>query len=679
MMKCLVVVQMSKTYVLNWIDALAKTYDQNKDNIGKTKDGILIPVSHIAVNIPLQINLDADGNFKGADVIEDRDDRRTIIPATEKSAVRTTGITPMPLDDTLAYIAKDCYPNLIKNDKDAERYPKYIKLLKSFTDYVNENCSDTVKKQVNAIYKYISNNNLLSDLLLKAHLFGNELTSVSEIPNKWKGKNKPEIYEAIGSSGDLSKTYVRFNVRGLGLDITNSFEDKALYKAWEDYYMSIIKDHTGIDYTDWSNPNVVLASTFPKGILRSKPKAKLISANDKTTFTYRGRAIEPEDIATIGYLKLQKATHALSWLLNKQGLFVGGRYYLAWGLGSKQASNLLADNSLTQQLVQEYSAWLNQEEKKEPYTDKELATAYRKSLMSGKNNFHGLRLEDNVFIMEIDTATQARADITSYQSMELGQYLSKIDKWYKKISLPRLNRQTGELVDTNYTLRTIADMVNGTKANDDLKKNTISKMMDTILGSQRVSESILMSLYNKSIRPLGFNKNDIGAKYHGWKPTLRVASKLFKTKYAGTYSWGRITKMLSDNINDRSYLYGRLLAVADVLEGDTIRKKQIDRPTNAQRYMSAFAQRPADTWKTIYMNAQPYFLKSKGYRSGQILIDHIFDKLNLNDENIKHLNAPLDGKFLIGYSQQKAAWFKEIAEKKQAKEKQSEKVEEGED
>ena len=30
---------MSKTYVLNWIDALAKTYDQNKDNIGKTKDG----------------------------------------------------------------------------------------------------------------------------------------------------------------------------------------------------------------------------------------------------------------------------------------------------------------------------------------------------------------------------------------------------------------------------------------------------------------------------------------------------------------------------------------------------------------------------------------------------------------------------------------------------------------
>ena len=117
---------MSKTYVLNWIDALAKTYDQNKDNIGKTKDGILIPVSHIAVNIPLQINLDADGNFKGADVIEDRDDRRTIIPATEKSAVRTTGITPMPLDDTLAYIAKDCYPNLIKNDKDAERYPKYI-------------------------------------------------------------------------------------------------------------------------------------------------------------------------------------------------------------------------------------------------------------------------------------------------------------------------------------------------------------------------------------------------------------------------------------------------------------------------------------------------------------------------------------------------------------------------
>ena len=73
--------------------------------------------------------------------------------------------------------------------------------------------------------------------------------------------------------------------------------------------------------------------------------------------------------------------------------------------------------------------------------------------------------------------------------------------------------------------------------------------------------------------------------------------------------------------------------------------------------MSAFAQRPADTWKTIYINSQPYMAKSKYAKKAQQLIDHVFNKLTLDNENIDHLNDQLDGKFLIGYSQQRTAWF----------------------
>lgn len=152
---------------MNWISDLAKVYDDNESIAGKaetvsvgkekTKTVTLVPISHIAVNIPIQINLDKDGGFKGADVIDEKDNQRTIIPATLKSASRSSGSAPMPIDDTLKYIAKDYYPEISNKDKDSHYYSDYINQLKGFVEYVNnKNSSDRVRQQVNAIYTYVS-------------------------------------------------------------------------------------------------------------------------------------------------------------------------------------------------------------------------------------------------------------------------------------------------------------------------------------------------------------------------------------------------------------------------------------------------------------------------------------------------------------------------------------------
>ena len=57
---------------------------------------------------------------------------------------------------------------------------------------------------------------------------------------------------------------------------------------------------------------------------------------------------------------------------------------------------------------------------------------------------------------------------------------------------------------------------------------------------------------------------------------------------------------LNKECDNRDYLYGRLLAVADRIEYRTFEKeKDTARVTNAKRYMSTFSQRPFEAGVTI--------------------------------------------------------------------------------
>lgn len=53
---------------------------------------------------------------------------------------------------------------------------------------------------------------------------------------------------------------------------------------------------------------------------------------------------------------------------------------------------------------------------------------------------------------------------------------------------------------------------------------------------------------------------------------------------------------LEPNRDDRDYLYGRLLALADNFEESVLRKQGVkDRPTNAIKLMSNFTAKPYTT------------------------------------------------------------------------------------
>lgn len=110
---------------------------------------------------------------------------------------------------------------------------------------------------------------------------------------------------------------------------------------------------------------------------------------------------------------------------------------------------------------------------------------------------------------------------------------------------------------------------------------------------------------------------------------------------------------LDENSTDRSYLYGRLLAVADAAESSTYERGE-NRTTNAKRYFEAFSNRPCTTWEIIRKRLSPYLgkhdkMNMSGYSENYYanLINTITDMFALGDFAD---NTKLDPIFLHAYS-----------------------------
>ena len=85
---------------MSWIEKLYRTYENNTERVGDRKDSMpLLPLFHTTKKrAHIEIVLNETGGFERASLIPD-DDAKTILPATESSAGRTSGEAPHPLSD----------------------------------------------------------------------------------------------------------------------------------------------------------------------------------------------------------------------------------------------------------------------------------------------------------------------------------------------------------------------------------------------------------------------------------------------------------------------------------------------------------------------------------------------------------------------------------------------------
>ena len=110
---------------------------------------------------------------------------------------------------------------------------------------------------------------------------------------------------------------------------------------------------------------------------------------------------------------------------------------------------------------------------------------------------------------------------------------------------------------------------------------------------------------------------------------------------------------LEEENRDRSYLFGRLLAVCEKVERAAYGRDE-ERDTNAIRLQNAYANHPLQTFRILHEQLTPYFQKlsaaSREYYKN--LIGNIIGLLGDGDEQT--LNQSLKANYLLGYYLQRA-------------------------
>lgn len=119
-------------------------------------------------------------------------------------------------------------------------------------------------------------------------------------------------------------SFVRFRVE---IDSGNAedrearvYRDPTVYQSFLSYYTSR-KEEQDLCYA--TGKWMAYSDKHPAKIRNTADKAKLISSNDLSGFTYRGRFSDSREVASIGYETSQKAHLALRWLVENQGFHCG--------------------------------------------------------------------------------------------------------------------------------------------------------------------------------------------------------------------------------------------------------------------------------------------------------------------------------------------------------------------
>lgn len=606
---------------------LCQTYENNSGLAGKSdndsKSASLSLIAHMTANAQLEITVTAQGAFHGATAVA-KENGATMIPITEKSASRSSGVAPHPLCDTLSYLAGD-YADYVSGEKEKKRaeakYTAYAEALQHWAE------SPYTHPKVKAIYAYLAKRQVIADLL-KSNLV--ELDADGMLADK---KIMGNPYE---------KALVRFCV----IDTdgkTQTWRDSTLFDSFIRYYLSMQNGSKDICYL--SGMSETACTIHPKGIIASNYGAKLISSNDATGFTYRGRFRSAEEAYSVSYAATQKAHLALTWLAKMQGVSVGKqekRTYICWNPRGKPVPPM-----------DEVFGFDDAEEDDEldhPLTE----PAYQERLYKAMLGYSKvLDNNDDIVIMGLDAATTGRLSVTYYNELKASDFLQRFQDWSATCRwyYPALSQDKRLYYEIRSPLaKRTAEYAFGTQQGnfielkDKILKEQYQRILHCMFDAQPVPRDIVHALAIRASNPQAYS-------FWNYENILSTACAYIVKYYAS--KGVKLEMTLDYNQRDRSYLFGRLLAICEKIERATYGADE-NREPNAIRLQSAFVHHPMYTWKALELSLNPYLQRHtpaarQYYRN---MISELVELIQDGDE--KELNKSLDDLYLIGYYLQRA-------------------------
>lgn len=614
---------------MSWMKSLYDTYE-NASKIDYINDNNeLLKIAHSRQNAQIELSINKDGNFVGAQFVP-KDEADTVIPVTESSASRSSGSAPHPLCDKLKYIAGD--------------YEKYtgINNSKYHADYMNTLNgwvqSSYTSTKIKAVYKYLHKGCIVQDLI-ETGLFSIETDRLTE---KWLNT------DIKLSPGKQEEAFIRFRVSGID-EITALWQDTFLQESYINYYLQRQSDKS---FCYVIGSDLPVCHNHPSRIRNSGDFAKLISSNDTSGFTYRGRFNNADEAFTISYEVSQKAHNALKWLITKQGQRVGDKVFVLWGVKNEKTPPLIIGSL----------GFINKAEK-DLDTKLEVANRFNSAITGYKGQ---LDSKSKLTLLGLDAATPGRLSVVFYREF-IGQQgnelMDNIKSWHQNSTWKHSYKGEDNkrfYFDGAPSPIDIARVAYGTEQNGEIKcsnekilANAVERILPCISDGDKIPKDIVNAVVNKSFNPQNYSVIE------NWYRVLATACSLYR-KYLFDYNNKEVIDMqINDDYNDISYNCGRLLAVADAIERWASNDKE--RATNAVRHFTRFSKRPCETWSIINDRLSIYKqqLGTKGNKLYNLL-GEISSKLD-PEEFASAKN--LDGRMSLGFDSQRQSLIRESIEK----------------
>jgi CRISPR-associated protein Csd1 len=612
---------------MSWIQKLHETYERCT---GHEPDGAekLMPICHTTQQVQIEIVLDVSGSFRRASVLE-KGTGNTMIPCTEASGGRA-GSKPVnhPLCDKLQYVAGDylSFGGEVTSGFTAQPTRPHSAFVEDLAAWVDSGCNHS---KLVAIQTYVRRGRVVTDLIDSGILS----VESGKLIKKWTGDKDaaPAIFKVIQNTQTPEEAFVRWRVEELGNPISGTWQDAELIAAWITHYQST---QTKIGYCMASGKQMALAIQHPAKLRHGGDKAKLVSSNDTSGYTFKGKFIDSDETVALGFDVTQKAHNALRWLIARQGFRNSDQCIVSWSVVGKPVPDpflstldllgipaaAIAATGINAGTAQAFALQL-------------------KNAISG----YGAKLEptDDIVVMGLDSATPGRMAITFYRELKGSEFIARIESWHTKCAWAQNFGKDKKFVGAPAP-RDIAEAAYGRRLDDNLNKATVERLLPCIIDGAQIPRDLVQSTSRRAS-----NRTSFENKWE-WEKCLGIACSLF----AGYYNERKYDMTLEEKRKSREYLYGRLLAIAERIESYALYvANEKERDTMAARLMQRFADRPYSTWKTIELSLSPYKARLRSQRPSVLFgLDKLLDEVMCLFSAADFVNdSQLSGEFLLAY------------------------------
>lgn len=639
---------------MNVLEALLNSYNYAED-IGLVDNNnypVLLPIYHSKLKsngtniIKVEIKKDSslyqasyldqyksktDENNKISDVI--------IFPVTKNSASRSGKKAPShALVDKVKYIF----------DEDGNLLDDYKENLLAWIDFEKDT---NIKNFLTTIFDFLDAKDVLRNIAMN-------------LVNDFKNIN----------SYDIEYEDKKFNIADVFLEfeVSSFFDDKDIsVSRYKDLHKSFIEFTNAIDI-----PNGICNISGNKEYITQKHRgllgnAKLISVSNNRE-VYVGRLTKDTSSLNIGRQTSEKIHLMLAYLIenDKSRIRVAeNQYLITWF--SEDIKNSQNIDITFKKIDFNDLDFFNQLAK----SDNKISPAnintknISQSFKLGRANYSD---DSNFYCMVIDSFNPGRVVIKYFNQLKVSDLQNNLKKWEEKYHWNKYNENLADFMEFTPSFYSI--FINAYGIERTLKNNrSLDYDNKKFMNTQYIS--LVTSLLNGSSLPKNIEnkfKENIRKRNRYkepriWNNLLFVARAVLKNSNGENF-----TRMIDKENNDRSYLLGRLLSVYHNIELSTYQSKDLNtgsqedypqRLTNAEKFWSNYLDRPATTITILEKKTNTYMnkLKSTDYRMYKgldkiksQLLTKISENYKLDD---KSFNAPLDYKFLFGYTAQNSSIY----------------------